>query len=144
MRPFDDTIRDALLTERLMARLSGFFGMLAALIATIGLYGVMSYLVLQRTNEIGVRMALGARRQDILRMVLGEAARLVAVGLAIGGIASFAAAGSARALVFGLQPHDFGVIGLACVLLGATAMGASWLPAHRAATLPPLTALREQ
>ena len=144
VRPFDDTIRNALLTERLMARLSGFFGMLAALIATIGLYGVMSYLVLQRTNEIGVRMALGARRQDILRMVLGEAARLVAVGLAIGAIASFAAAGSARALVFGLQPHDFEVIGLACVLLGATAMGASWLPAHRAATLPPLTALREQ
>jgi predicted permease len=144
VRAFDDTIRNGLLTERLMASLSGLFGALAALIATVGLYGVMSYLVLRQTNEIGVRMALGARRQDILRMVLGEAGRLVAVGLAIGAIASFAAAGSARALVFGLQPHDFGVIGLACVLLGATALGASWLPAHRAATLPPLTALREQ
>ena len=144
VRAFDDTIRNGLLTERLMASLSGLFGALAALIATVGLYGVMSYLVLRQTNEIGVRMALGARRSDILRMVLGEAGRLVAVGLALGVIASLAAAGSARALVFGLQPHDFGVIGLACVLLGATAMGASWLPAHRAATLAPLTALREQ
>jgi predicted permease len=144
VRPFDVTIRNVLLTERLMARLSGFFGALAALIATIGLYGVMSYLVLRRTNEIGVRMALGARRQDILGMVLGEAGRLLAVGLAIGVVASLAAAGSAEALVFGVPPHDLGMIGLACVLLGATAMAASWLPAHRAATIPPLTALREQ
>jgi predicted permease len=144
VRPFDSTIRTSVLPERLMATLSGLFAGLAALIAMIGLYGVMSYLVLRQTNEIGVRMALGARRPDILRMVLGEAGRLLAVGLAIGVVASLAAAGAARALVFGLQPHDLGIVGLACVLLGATAMGASWLPAHRAATLPPLTALREQ
>ncbi len=141
---FDSTIRNGLLSERLMAILSGLFGVLAALIAAVGLYGVMSYLVLRRTNEIGVRMALGARGQDILAMVLGEAGTLLAVGLAVGAAIALASAGSVRALVFGLEPHNVGIIGLACLLLGATAIAASFLPARRAARLPPLTALREE
>ena len=141
---FDSTIRNGLLSERLMAILSGLFGVLAALIAAVGLYGVMSYLVLRRTNEIGVRMALGARGQDILAMVLGEAGTLLAIGLAVGAAIALASAGSVRALVFGLEPHNVGIIGLACLLLGATAIAASFLPARRAARLPPLTALREE
>jgi ABC-type antimicrobial peptide transport system permease subunit len=100
--------------------------------------------VQRRTNEIGVRIALGAQRRDITAMILGEAGTLVAVGLAIGTTASLAAAGSAQALVFGLQAHNIGIVGFACLLLGATAAGASYLPARRAARLPPLTALRDE
>jgi ABC-type antimicrobial peptide transport system permease subunit len=120
------------------------FGVLAALIAAVGLYGVMSYLVLRRTNEIGVRMALGARRSDVLTIVLGEAGALLTIGLAIGTAVSLSAAGSVRALVFGLEPHNPLIIGLACGLLAVTGIAASYLPARRAANLPPLLALRER
>ena len=144
VRPFDATIRDGLVRERLMALLSGTFGLLAALIAAIGLYGVMSYLVLRRTNEIGIRVALGARRADVLALVLREAGTLVAAGLAIGAAVSLATGGSVRALVFGLEPQSPGVISLACALLALTGLAASYLPARRAANLPPLVALREQ
>jgi ABC-type antimicrobial peptide transport system permease subunit len=143
VRPFDATIRDGLVRERLMALLSGTFGGLAALIAAIGLYGVMSYLVLRRTTEIGVRMALGAQRSDVLTIVLGEAGWLVAAGLVIGVGISLAAAGSVRSLVFGLEPQSPGIITLACVLLALTGLAASYLPARRAANLPPLVALRQ-
>jgi ABC-type antimicrobial peptide transport system permease subunit len=132
------------MSERFMAILSGLFGVLAALIAAIGLYGVMSYLVLRRTNEIGVRMALGARRSDVLTIVLGEAATLLTMGLAIGVVMSLAAAGSVRALVFGLEPNNPLIIGLACGLLALTGIAASYLPARQAANLPPLLALRER
>jgi len=138
----ESNIRDRLLRERLMALLSGVFGALAALIAAVGLYGVMSYLVQRRTNEIGIRMALGARRHTILAMVLGEAWRLVIVGLTIGATMAFAAAGAARTLLFGLEPHDVRPVALACVLLGAIATAASYLPARRAATMPPVASLR--
>jgi ABC-type antimicrobial peptide transport system permease subunit len=144
VRPFDATIRDELVRERLMALLSGTFGALATLIAAIGLYGVMSYLVLRRTNEIGVRVALGARRADVLRLVLGEAGTLLATGLVIGAAVSLAAAGSVRAFVFGLEPQSPVIISLACALLAVTALAASYLPARRAANLQPLVALREQ
>jgi predicted permease len=138
------TIRDGLVRERLMATLSAVFGVLAALIAAVGLYGVMSYLVQRRTNEIGIRMALGATRRTILRMVLGEMSRTVLIGLTIGAAIAFAVAGSATSYVYGLQPHDVRPIALACALLGATAIAASWLPARRAARLPPVIALREE
>jgi predicted permease len=140
----DASIRDGLLPERLMAALSGVFGVLAALIAAIGLYGVMSYLVQRRTNEIGVRIALGARRSDILMMILKEAGALLAIGLAAGSALAFAAAPFAESLVFGVPPHDLRPVGLACVLLAAAAIAASYLPARRAAGLEPLKALREE
>jgi putative ABC transport system permease protein len=141
---FETTIRNGLVRERLMALLSGTFGVLAALIAAIGLYGVMSYLVVRRTNEIGVRVALGARRADVLTLLFRETGALLAVGLAIGAGMSLAAAGSVRALVFGLEPHSPLVIGLACTLLALIGFAASYLPARRAANLPPLLALREE
>jgi predicted permease len=144
VRALESTIRDGVVRERLMAGLSGAFGVLAALIAAVGVYGVMSYLVLRRTGEFGVRLALGAQRRDVRRLVLREALVLLAIGLAIGSAGAFAAAGSASSLVFGLPPRDGWTLGLACLLLGATAMTASWLPARRAAALQPLRALREE
>lgn len=142
-REFATTVEAGLMSERFMAILSGLFGVLATLIAAVGLYGVMSYSVLRRTNEIGVRVALGATRGSVLAIVLREAAWLLAVGLGIGVVVSLAVAGSVRSLVFGLEPHGPGIIGFACVVLALTGVAASYLPARRAANLPPLLALRE-
>jgi len=143
-RLFRDILRDGLLRDRLMASLSGFFGFLASLLAMIGLYGVVSFMVVRRRNEIGVRMALGATRKDILVLVLREAGTLLALGLAIGIVLAIGAARFARSLLFGLQPSDPATIALAAAGLAAVAAAASLLPAHRAATLDPVTALREE
>jgi predicted permease len=142
-RPFHEILRDSLLRERLMASLSAFFGFLAALLAMVGLYGVVSFMVVRRRNEIGVRMALGATRKDILVLVLLEAGTLLAIGLAIGIVLSIGAASFARSLLFGLGPSDPATIAMAAVGLAAVAAAASLLPAHRAATLDPVTALRD-
>jgi ABC-type antimicrobial peptide transport system permease subunit len=144
LRPLDSTILDGLLRERLMAALSGLFGALGALIAAIGLYGTMSYLVLRRTNEIGVRVALGAQPAEIVLMVLREAGMLSIVGLGLGSLLAFGAARSAQSLVFGVQPYDIRLLGLACALLAAVTIAAGYLPARRAAGLRPLAALREE
>ena len=143
-RPFRDIRRDGLLKERLMASLSAFFGLLAALLAMVGLYGVVSFMVVRRRNEIGVRMALGATRKDILVLVLREAGTLLAIGLAIGTVLAIGAASFARSLLYGLQPSDPTTIAIAALGLAAVAAAASLLPAHRAATLNPVTALREE
>jgi putative ABC transport system permease protein len=143
-RAFETTVRDALLRERLMATLSGFFGALAALIAAIGLYGVMSYLVVRRTNEIGVRIALGADRRDILALIMRQAGVLLAIGLATGTLLALTAATAARSMLFGLKPYDGRTLALAAALLAAVTAAASYLPARRAARLDPMAALREE
>jgi predicted permease len=135
-------IRDALVRERLMATLSTAFGILAGLLAAIGLYGVMSYTVSSRTNEIGIRIAMGAARRDVLQMVLRETAVLVALGLTVGGVIALAAAGSARGLLFGLDPTDPTTVALACGVLACIGLLAGLVPARRAASLDPSTALR--
>ena len=137
-------VRDSLMRERLMAMLSGFFGALAALIATIGLYGVMSYTVARRRNEIGIRMALGADRRDVVRMVMREAGLLLVAGVAVGAGLAVAAARAAETLLFGLRPSDPATLAMAAAGLGATAMLASYLPARRASRLQPTEALREE
>jgi putative ABC transport system permease protein len=137
-------VRESLMRERLMATLSGFFGALAALIATIGLYGVMSYTVARRRNEIGIRMALGADRHDVVRMVMREAGVLLAAGVAVGIVLAMAAARAAATLLFGLRPGDPSTLALAAAGLGGVAMLASYLPALRAARLEPTEALREE
>jgi len=142
-RVFETTIRESLLRERLMATLSGFFGFLAALLATIGLYGVISYMVVRRRNEIGVRMALGASRRDVLALILREAGTLLGIGLVLGTGLALLAGSAARALLFGLTPSDPVTMGIAVVSLAGIAAAASFLPAHRAATLDPMQALRE-
>ena len=142
-REFGKVLDESLLRERLMASLSGFFGALAAILAMVGLYGVISYMVVRRRNEIGVRMALGAGRRNILAMVLKEAGVLLAVGVGIGAVLSIAAAGAARSLLFGLKPGDPGTLALAAAGLSLIAVAASLLPAQRAASLDPVQALRE-
>ena len=137
-------VRDSLLRERLMATLSGFFGALAALIATIGLYGVMSYMVARRRNEIGIRMALGADRRDVVRMVMREASVLLTAGVVVGTALAIAAARAAATLLFGLRPGDPATLAMAAGGLGAIAMLASYVPAVRAARLEPTEALREE
>ena len=141
---FNTLIKDSLLRERLMATLSGFFGLLAAILATVGLYGVMSYMVARRRNEIGIRIALGANRGNVLRLILREAGVLVAAGLVVGTLLAIAGARAATSLLYGLKPGDPAIIGLSDVLLAAVAMFASFLPAMRAARLEPMTALREE
>jgi putative ABC transport system permease protein len=136
-------VAESLLQERLMATLSGFFAGLAVLIATIGLYGVMSYVVARRRTEIGVRMALGADGGSIVRMMLREAGMLLAAGLVIGAALAVFAAKSAAALLYGLTPRDPATVALAIAALASVTLLAGWIPARRASRLAPSIALRE-
>jgi putative ABC transport system permease protein len=144
IRTMQSQVSDSLLRERLMATLSGVFGGLAALLATVGLYGVMSYMVARRRNEIGIRMALGAARGDVVRMVLREAGVLLASGLLFGTALAIAAGRAAATLLFGLRPGDPATLAMAAGGLGLVAMLASYLPALRASRLEPTEALREE
>jgi putative ABC transport system permease protein len=139
-----DQIGQSLLAERLLATLSGFFGALAVVLAMIGLYGVMSYTVAERTSEIGIRMALGAQRTDVTAMILRKASALLVAGLALGAGLSLACASAASALLFGLKPRDPVTLGIAAAVLAAVALGASYLPARRAAALDPIASLKEE
>jgi putative ABC transport system permease protein len=135
-------IRNSLLQDELMAMLTGFFGVLAVLLAAIGLYGTISYTVAQRTNEIGVRMALGAQRGNVLRMILLEVALLVAIGIAAGTLLTIALGKAASSMLFGLKPRDPATLALAVVFLAAVGLVASLAPARRASRLEVMTALR--
>lgn len=137
-------IDNGLLRDRLMARLSGFFGVLAGLLAVIGLYGVISYMVARRRNEIGIRMSLGADGRSIVALVLRECVLLLSIGLACGVALALAASRAATSLLFGLKPDDPATFGMATVILAAIALAASYLPALRASKLDPLEALRHE
>jgi putative ABC transport system permease protein len=141
-KPIRTQVHDSLLQDELMATLSGFFGFLAALLAAIGLYGVISYMVVQRTKEIGIRMAIGAQRTDVMGMILGEASVLTLVGLVIGTALALASAQAAKSFLYGLKPRDPMTLVLAVVTLTAVAAFASFMPAFRASRLDPLMALR--
>ena len=117
------------------------FGALALLLASIGLFGLMSYSVARRTNEIGIRMALGAQRRDVLRLVMGESMLLVVVGVGIGLAAALAASRLVASLLFGLAPTDAATMAAAMLVLVAVSALAGYLPARRAARVDPLEAL---
>jgi predicted permease len=136
-------VRDTLLRERLMASLSGFFGVLALVLSAIGIYGVLSYLVVRRRQEIGVRLALGATRAQIVRMVAAQSLGWVGAGLGAGVVLAVLAATTARSLLFGLAATDPLVLIAAAVTLAATAAVATVIPALRAGRLHPTSALRE-
>lgn len=139
-----DEIADTLVSERLMAALSVCFGLLAVLIATLGLYGVMSYTVARRRSEIGIRLALGAERSSVVGMIVREAAVLLAAGAAIGAALSIASGRAVATLLYGLEPSDPGTLGAAVAGLAAVTLLAAWLPARRASRMPPTVALREE
>jgi putative ABC transport system permease protein len=141
---FASTVAEGLIRERLMATLSTFFGVLATLIAAIGLYGVMSYMVARRTHEIGIRMALGAASGQILSLILRQSSGLLAIGLGVGTVISLALAHYVESLLFGLRPHDAGTLTAAILLLATVTQIASYLPARRASRLQPMAALREE
>ena len=136
-------VRDSLVTERLMAALSGFFGILAMLIATIGLYGVMSYMVSRRKVEIGIRMALGADPRKVVRMVIGESGVLLLLGVLIGSGLAVLSSRWATSLLFNLRPWDPASLAAAVAVLVGVSLLAAWIPARRASRLTPTIALRE-
>jgi predicted permease len=138
----EQDVDKTLVQERLIAWVSGFFGAVAVLLACIGLYGVMSYVAARKTNEIGIRLALGATRFEVLRMGLRESMLLVAAGIAIGIPATIGATRLATSLLFGVSAADPMTIGLATLLLILVALFAGFLPARRASKVDPMVALR--
>ncbi len=141
-RTMGEQIIPATIGQRMGARMLALFGSLALLLAAIGLYGVMSFMVNQRTREIGVRVALGADPRHVVRMVLAQGLRLTAIGLVAGGVLALGAGQLLRSQLFGLSPADPITFGGLALLLGLVAAGASLIPARRAARVDPLVALR--
>ena len=135
-------VDDSMTRERLLATLAGFFGALALLLAMIGLYGTLSYLVTQRRVEFGIRMALGAQPRSILGLVMRDVAALLLGGLAAGTCLALAATRLLGSLLFGLQARDSATLAMSAALLAAVSLAASHLAARRAAKLDPMSALR--
>jgi predicted permease len=142
MITLEKQMEDSLVTERLVATLSSGFGLLATLLASIGLYGVMSYTVARRTREIGIRMAIGAARTDVLWLVMREVMVLLAVGMSIALPASWLLTQTVRSQLYGIKPLDPLSIALASVVIGCVALAAGYVPARRATRIDPMTALR--
>jgi predicted lysophospholipase L1 biosynthesis ABC-type transport system permease subunit len=137
-------IKESLMRDRLMAALAGAFGLLAGSLAVLGLYGVIAYMVARRRNEIGVRIALGASRRQVIGLVLREAVLLLAIGLAVGTALAAWAGQAAASLIYGVKPRDAVTLSSAIVLLAAVALLASYGPALRASRLQPMDALRDE
>jgi len=139
-----DLIDQTIVDERLIAQLSGFFGALALLLAATGLYGIMAYTISRRSNEIGLRMALGAARVDVIRMILGETLTLVISGIAIGLPTALAASQLIAASLTGLSASDPSTLVVAAAVMVSVSILAAWAPARRAARIDPLVALRQE
>jgi ABC-type antimicrobial peptide transport system permease subunit len=138
----EEQIERRITQERVFAQACTLFGIQALLLAAIGLFGVMSYNVARRTNEIGIRIALGAQRRDVLGATLRESMLLVAGGVAIGVAGAIGVSRFIANQLFGVAPNDVTTMGLAMVLLAAVAAAAAYLPARRASRVDPMVALR--
>jgi putative ABC transport system permease protein len=141
VRTFEDVIADSIAPRRLSVVLLGVFAGVAVLLASVGIYGVMSFLVVQRTHEIGVRMALGAQRGDVLKLVLVRSLKLISAGTIIGLIVAVMSTHTLRALLYSVSAFDGATFALVTILLGAVALAASYLPAMRATRADPMIVL---
>ena len=135
-------LETSLVQERLMATLASAFGVLALALASVGLYGVLAYTVVRRTNEIGIRVALGAARSQVIALVMSSAIRMLALGVAFGLAAAWAASRVISSMLFGLTANDPTTIAVALTVLLVTGLLAAYLPARRATRIQPLVALR--
>jgi predicted permease len=142
--PLAELVGRSIRKQRLLAQLSTLFGIIAALLACVGIYGVMSYGTARRTSEFGVRMAMGADRTDVLWMVLREALWVASLGVAIGIGLALASSGLVNSVLFGLKPTDPVAIGAATAVMIGVALFAGWLPARRATRIDPMIALRHE
>jgi ABC-type antimicrobial peptide transport system permease subunit len=144
MKTLAAQVNEILFNDRLLTALSLCFASLAALLAAVGLYGTMAYTVTRRTREIGIRIALGAARSEVIWLVLREVVQLALVGLATGLIGAFVLGRYVEAVLFGVKPKDPLAFAIAAALLGCVALLAGGLPARRAAGVDPIRALRDE
>ena len=144
IRTFEGALAESLARERLNALVSAGFALSGLLLASLGLYGLLAFLVAERTKEIGIRIALGAQRGRLTRSVVGGGLRLVLIGAAIGIAGSMILLRSLRTLLFGVTPNDLSTYAAVLALLGIVAALASYVPARWAARVQPLTALRHE
>jgi putative ABC transport system permease protein len=138
----DHLLSNSVVQPRLNLTLLVTFAALALLLAAVGIYGVMAYTVTQRTHEIGIRMAIGAQSEDVLKQVLAEGVRLAVIGLAIGLAGSFAATRLIATMLFGVKPTDPLTFAAVAVILTSVTMAACYIPARRATRVDPMVALR--
>jgi putative ABC transport system permease protein len=140
----EDILADSVTEPRLESLLLGLFGGLGLVLATVGIYGVTSYSVTLRTHEIGIRMALGAKQDDVLKMVIQQGMKLAFVGVAVGVVASLALTRLIASLLYGVKPTDPLTFALVSIGLAAVAFLASYIPARRATKVDPMVALRNE
>jgi ABC-type antimicrobial peptide transport system permease subunit len=140
----DEHIRSAFFLPRLAATLFGVFGCIGLVLATVGLYGVMSYSVSRRTREIGIRIALGSQPGTVERLILRQGLMLTLIAMALGWPAAWMLSKLASSFLYGIQPHDALTFAVVPLFLSAIALVACWLPARRAASIDPMQALRTE
>jgi putative ABC transport system permease protein len=144
VRPFDELFADLVSRQRFATTLLGVFSVIALLIATVGIYGVTAYHVTQRTAEIGIRISLGASRQDVLKLVGGQAGRLIGLGLLLGLAGTIAAAHAVRSMLYHIGPHDPITLAVVTLIFASAGSIACLVPARRAMRVDPIVALRDQ
>jgi predicted lysophospholipase L1 biosynthesis ABC-type transport system permease subunit len=142
IKTLQQQIQENVFLDRFISTLSAAFALLATILAAIGLYGVLAYTVAQRTREIGLRMALGAGRENVRGMVLKQVGRMILIGGGIGIVAAIGVGRAAQSLLYGLDGLDVPVVGIVTVLLALVAFGAGYIPAMRASRVDPMQALR--